>query len=424
MCALEALRRTRADGAFSNIVLDAVLRESKLSKADKAFATALYYGVLERNITLEYIINSFCNSGKKVAPLVMDCLKLGLYQIKYMDKIPQSAAVNETVKLAKKKCGGAAGFVNALLRRACREEVSLPEGDGAYALSIRYSCDKSLVMELKRELGTETAERFLADSLNSAPIYIRVNTLKTNQTDLAQRLGEICQCEPTGLPNALKLKGIGGLESNPLFEEGLFHVEDLAAQWAVKALDLQAGQRLLDMCSAPGGKAFSAAQHMENRGEIIACDLYENRVNLINGGAKRLGINIISAKVMDSTLHSPELGEFDRVLCDVPCSGLGIIRRKPDIKYKSADEFAELPRIQLAILQNGAKYLKKGGRLVYSTCTLRKEENRDVVDAFLAANPDFRLLPCFIAGESGGEKTFLPEIDGSDGFYVAVLIKE
>ncbi len=426
LCALEALKRTRKDGAYSNLVLDVVLSESDLSSADRAFASALYYGVLERTITLDYIISQLCtSSAKKVAPLVMDCLRLGIYQIKYMDKVPESAAVNETVKIAKQKCSGAAGFVNAVLRRACREEIELPVGRTAYALSINYSCHKSIAKELMDSYGYEQAEKFLAESLNAPPVYIRVNTTAVSPEVLMEKLlGMGLNVSRTDIPEALAVKNIGNLENNPLFTEGFFHVEDMAAQWAVKVLAPKAGQRVLDLCAAPGGKAFSAAEYMENKGEILAFDLYENRANLIRNGAERLGLSIVRANAADSTVHNSELGQFDRVLCDVPCSGLGIIRRKPDIKYKSAEDFADLPDLQYALLENGAKYLKKGGRLVYSTCTLRPAENENIVARFLAEHPEFSPLELDIAGERASARTFWPQSDKTDGFFVAVFVKE
>lgn len=426
LCALEALRRTRKDAAFSNIVLDAVLQESDLNRGDRAFATAIYYGVLERSKTLDYMISKLCNSGSnKIAPMVAECLRIGLYQIKYMDKVPQSAAVNETVKMVRKKCTSATGFVNAILRRACREDIALPQGDTPEDMSILYSCDVSIAECLIKDLGIGAAREFLKASLEAAPIYIRVNTLKITPEELVEKLNELgIEAKKTNIPEALMIKGIGSVEKNPLYAEGLFHVEDLAAQWAVKSLCPKSGERVLDMCSAPGGKAFSAAEYMGDKGEIKAFDLYENRVGLIQSGAERLGISIISASSGDSSVFNESLGEFDAVLCDVPCSGIGIIRRKPDIKYKSVSDFGSLPELQYSILSNGARYLKKGGRLVYSTCTLRKEENGEVAARFLKEHPEFKPLKVDIGGEKLSEKTFLPQNDETDGFYVAVFIKE
>ncbi len=426
ICALEALRRTNRDGAYSNLVLDAVLEESDLSAADKAFTAALYYGVLERIKTLDYMISRLCTGGtKKIAPMVMECLRLGLYQIKFMDKVPQSAAVNETVKIVKKKCSGATGFVNAVLRRACREDIPLPQGNTPEAMAIRYSCDESIANELIKGYGAEVAEGFLASSLNAAPIYIRVNTLKTTADSLLVQLDEMgIKAEKCAIDEALVVFNMGSVERNPLYKNGLFHVEDLAAQWAVKALEPKAGERALDMCAAPGGKTFSAAQFMNDQGEILAFDLYENRAGLIKSGAERLGISIITASAGDSAKYDDSLGEFDRVLCDAPCSGLGIIRRKPDIKYKSCEDFAELPALQSALLDNAARYVKSSGRLVYSTCTLRREENDAVADAFLAAHPEFHPKEVEIAGDILSRRTFLPQSDGTDGFYISVFEKE
>lgn len=423
---IEALRKTRQDKGYSNLVINSVLDSSELDNRDKAFVCALYYGVLERVITLDYIISEFCSMPlKKISPFVLNCLRTGIYQIKYMDRIPDSAAVNETVKLVKKRCASASGMVNAVLRRACREGILLPEGDSAEDMSIRYSCKKWIVNELINDYGADTAREFLECSLETPPVYVRVNTLKTTADKLKESfLQQGTECEEIQMGEALKLKNIGSVEDNPLYKQGLFHVEDLAAQWAVKALDTQKGHRVLDMCAAPGGKTFSAAEYMENTGEVLAFDIYESRVGLIKSGAARLGLNNITAITADSTVYDQTLGEFDRVLCDVPCSGIGIIRRKPDIKYKEVEDFSQLQDIQFKLLCTAAKYLKKGGRLVYSTCTLRRNENADLVQKFLEENKEFSPKITEICGERSWHKTFLPQRDGTDGFFIAVLTKE
>ena len=209
-----------------------------------------------------------------------------------------------------------------------------------------------------------------------------------------------------------------------LFQDGLFHVEDLAAQWSAKILDVKPGHRVLDVCAAPGGKSFSLAEYAENRGEVCAFDLYDSRVGLISSGADRLGLDSVIAKQADATVFNQALGEFDRVLCDVPCSGFGIMRRKPDIKYKDKEDLSKLSQLQLDIISTASKYLKSGGKLVYSTCTLRKEENIDVVERFLQGHPDFKPFVCNISDTKYWHKTFLPQKDLTDGFFAAVLIKE
>ena len=416
--AVKALLKVENDSAYSNIALNAVLRESGLENADRAFASAIFYGVLDRRITIDFILSKFIKTPlKKVAPFTLEVLRSAVYQIMFMDKVPDSAAVNEAVKLIKSSRESRnAGFANAILRNILRNEITLPDGKDPQSLSVKYSCPEWIINSFITDYGADTAEELLKESLKPAPVIIRVNTLKTDTATLKTEL------EKRGIPsdtaetdNALILKkGIDAADFD-LYKMGFFYAEDISSQTAVSVLNPQKGERVLDMCAAPGGKSFTMALLMENAGEIVSCDLYEQRVGLIESGAERLGIDIIKPMTADASRYNEDLGKFDCILCDVPCSGLGVLRRKPDIKYKPENDFAELEALQHKILENAARYLKKGGRILYSTCTLRRAENEKLVNSFIMEYNGFRKMY---------EHTYLPHIDKTDGFYCALIVKD
>lgn len=413
--AVSALLKIEKDNAYSNITLAAFLKDAEFAPQDKALFSALVYGVLDRKITLDYVLSKYMKTPlKKTAPFTLAVLRCALFQIMFMDKIPESAAVNEAVKIIKKsKESRNAGFVNAVLRAVLREGCSLPEGDTAENLSIKYSCPLWITESFCRDYGIDTAKKILEESLKTPPLSIRVNNIKTDTESLKKEfLNRGIDFENGGNDNCLVIKGGMDIAENNLYKKGLFYAQDEASQRAVGVLSPKKGERVLDMCAAPGGKSFTMACLMQNEGEIIACDLYEKRVGLIAEGAKRLGLNIIKTAVADATVFDKSLGEFDCILCDVPCSGLGVLRRKPDIKYKPECDFRELEEIQYSILCNARKYLKKGGRILYSTCTLRQEENENLVIRFQKEYNTFRKVY---------EHTFIPHIDNTDGFYCALL---
>ena len=356
--AVLALQKIFVDGAYSNIAVNSYLKESDLTKEDKALATALIYGVLDRKITLDYVISSFAKTPiKKLSPFTLNVLRTALFQIMYMDKIPESAAVNEAVKLIKKsKESRNSGFVNAVLRNILRAENLLPTGDNVKDLSVIYSCPESIIDSFINDYGKETAVILLAEALKPAPLTIRVNTVKTDVEAFLTEMPDAVAVKPDGA--VVINKGID-INNDELFKKGYFFVQDTASQTAVSVLSPKAGNRVLDMCAAPGGKSFSMALLMQNNGEIISCDIYDHKCELIKKSANRLGLNIIKPIVQDGTVYNADLGEFDCVLCDVPCSGLGIIRRKPDIKYKDFSEFDGLLPIQKAILNNAKNMLKR-----------------------------------------------------------------
>lgn len=415
--AARTLLKIEKDSAYSNITLASVFGENELTKEDKKLVSALVYGVLDRKITLDWVLSRFMKTPvNKTAPFTLQVLRSALFQIMFMDKIPESAAVNEAVKLIKNsKESRNAGFVNGVLRSILRADKLLPLDSSAESLSIRYSCPLNIVNSFIEDYGTDNAVSLLEESLKAPPTVLRVNTLKTDRDILLSKLGDYnIECEKGETENSVILKKGTDIPSNPLYKEGLFHIQDLASQKAVSILSPNEGERILDICAAPGGKSFTMAELMGNMGEVIACDLYEHRCSLIKASAKRLGIDIIKTYVSDATKKNTELGSFNAVLCDVPCSGLGVIRRKPEIKYKPIEDFTDLENIQYKILENASGYLKSGGRILYSTCTLRKGENERIIEKFLSNHKDF---------SKEYEHTFMPHTDNTDGFYCSLLIK-
>lgn len=414
--AVKALIKVR-ESAYSNIALNKVLNEDNLSGADRSLATAIFYGVLDRDITLNYVLSEFIKTPlKKVSPLALECLKIALYQIMFMDTIPDSAAVNESVKLIKaSKQKHLSGFVNGVLRNVLRSQIKLPDSTDAKSLSIKYSCPEWIIDSFIKDYGIDDAISLLKASLQSPPLMLRVNTLKIDSDELLTSLAnEGVSADKIQFDNALKIVGGIDIKNSKCYRQGLFHAQDLASQTAVKILNPTQNETVLDICSAPGGKAFTMAQYMNGMGKIIACDLYEKKVELISQGAKRLGLSNITAIQNDALVFNNALGQFDAILCDVPCSGLGVMRRKPEIKYKDLNEYDDITKIQSKILENAASYLKINGRILYSTCTLRKSENDAVINGFLDKHSDYQLKY---------QHTFMPHRDGTDGFYCALLQK-
>ncbi|MBP3328668.1 MAG: 16S rRNA (cytosine(967)-C(5))-methyltransferase RsmB [Clostridia bacterium] len=427
--AFDILLKIHKDSAYSNIALDAELDSQPLSGVDRAFVSALVYGTLERAITLDYQIEQYLTQPvSKLKAQVLTALRMGAYQLLFMDKIPSSAAVNESVKLVKtNSCSFAAGLVNAVLRKVSANGIVLPEKKGLYYYSIKYSCPKWLIKLWKDAYGEENAVKIAKASLGGAETVLRVNTLRTTADELTASLNsEGVNCRKAEFDeNALVLEKAGSLKKLRAYDDGLFHVQDTASQLCCKALGAKAGDTVLDICSAPGGKAFTTAQYMKNEGRIVACDIYEGRLNLIKNGAQRLGISIIETAENDGSVHNSDFPMADKILCDVPCAGLGVIRRKPEIRFKDGAEVDKLPEIQYSILKASAGYLKKGGVLVYSTCSLNPAENEEIITRFLNENSDFeslKVLPEITRyGEDTDYLTLMPHIHSSDGFFVSAI---
>ena len=427
--AFEALCRMERDKAYSNLTLDSVLQRVP-DPRERQFASALFYGVLERRVTLDRILDAYVKKGAaSLDPEVLTALQLGLCQLLYLDSVPDRAAVDESVELIKgTRRKNAAGLVNGVLRSFLRDGKKLPAAssdDPLEKASLETAMPRWILSLWAEQYGMETALQLARDCLGRPPLQLRVNTVLCTAEEAARQLrasGASVAPHPL-LPDCLTVSGLGAVGEHPLIRQGLCYVQDASSQLCARAVEPRPGQRVFDLCAAPGSKSFTMAQLMENRGELLAFDLHDSRVRLIRSGADRLGLSVIRAAKGDASRFSPQLGLADRVLCDVPCAGLGVIRRKPEIRLKTPEEIRGLPGIQKKILLNGANYVKPGGLLVYSTCSLNKEENDRVADAFLAARPDFApdpLPPLFDGLTDGGYKaTLMPHKGDFDGFFVA-----
>ena len=418
--ALDLLLKGEKTKQYSNIALDNALKKSDLSTADKGLASALFYGVIERRITLDYQIKSLSSRDlKDIDSKTINALRIGLYQLIYLDRIPHHAAINESVSLCTRK---SAGFANAILRSFLRKGgLTLPDKSSTLEyLSVAYSIDIPLLSRLLSIYGKDETEKLLEAINQAPPTTLRVNTLFTSKETL---INKISSSIPTkNAPNGIFVQG--SVRDIYGFDDGLFFVQDEASQICVEALGAKSGELIMDICACPGSKSFGAAISMNNQGEIYSFDLHENKLSLVINGAKRLKIDIIKTSACDGRHFLPEFGKkADRIICDVPCSGFGVLAKKPELRYKNPEESASLPKIQLAILENACKYLKVGGALIYSTCTIFPEENEENIKAFLANHPDFVLEEWQVGDISAtnGMITLLPHIHKTDGFFIAKL---
>ena len=429
---VKMLMKMESSEAYSNLLLDHAFNEAELSDRDKAFAAALFYGVLERRLTLDHVIRTNSKIAfEKLDKAAVQILRTGLYQLLYMPSVPESAAVNESVKMCKKlKCFSAQGFVNGMLRSFIRsgKKISYLGISPEKRLSVEYSCPEWLTEKFISEYGMDFAVRALKASVGKPPVYARVNVLRTTTDKVIAELSKhrIKAAPYPGLVNCIRLEKAGDIEKCAPFRQGLFHVQDISSQLCCLTLRPVVNETVLDVCAAPGGKSFTLAELMGNNGKLYSMDLHDMRVGLIEDGAARLGIKIITAMQNDASKFNGALPQADRVLCDVPCSGFGVIRRKPEIKYKPPEEFAGLPEIQYQILETSARYVKSGGTLVYSTCSMLKDENERQIARFLKDHPEFEIdaLPDTVPsalrahyGENGLQ--LLPCRDGVEGFFVA-----
>ena len=430
--ALEALAACRRNGAWVDGALKQVLRQSALSGRDAAFASRIAYGVMQNRLYLDrHISRCLTQRIEKLEPLLLDILRIGAYQLLLMDKVPVNAAVNEAVEMAKAhRLARAAGLVNAVLRNIDRRRGEpLIFSDPLEGLSVQTSHPRALVERMTALLGKEEAERFLRANNEPIPTVIQTNTLKVDAATLRASLeGEGVRVTPhPWLADCFEISGTGSLESLRAWREGRFMVQDAAAKLAALAAAPKAGDFVIDACAAPGGKSFAMAMCMEGQGKILSCDVEAHKLRLMEAGAERLGIACMEVRLANGSVFDETLAEkADVVVCDVPCSGLGIIRKKPYIRYKDMDSLVGLPAIQSTILDNASRYVRRGGTLIYSTCTVLPEENEGVTDAFLCAHPDFTYDTFLLPGPIGavaGHITLWPQRHGTDGFYICRMTR-
>lgn len=426
----QALLRMERDHGYSNLVLSSVL-ESCPKELNTGFITMLFYGTLEHLRTIDYYLNLFSKvKTAKMEPSVRQILRMAVQQICWMDRVPDSAACNEAVKLCKKHAFRLSGYVNGVLRTMLRERerLVLPPVTDAASLAVICNVSDSLARLFVEQYGLSRSEKLLSAFSERHRTALCVNTLKETPAAVLARLGE--RPVAAGLyPELLLLEESGRVTELPGYQEGLFYFQDTAAYLCARLSGAAPGDRVLDLCAAPGGKSFTCGVLMNNQGLIEARDENAARLKLVQEGAQRLGLTLIQTHPGDATHWEPALEKrFDLVLCDVPCSGLGVLGKKPEIRYKDRGDFTELPALQLSILQTGSRYVRPGGVLVYSTCTLNRAENEAVVKAFLQGE-DF--VPCDLqadlpeslqdAQEAPGMLTLYPDLHHMDGFFICKL---
>lgn len=423
------------DGAWSDGALHHYLQRAELSLRDRALATRLAYGVVQNELLCDWYLRQFSKLRlSKIAPRVRICLRLGIYQLILSDRIPAHAAVDETVALIRHYGHAndrAVGFANGILRAVAQAvadntlpRLNCPDKESFY--SLRYSHPEWLVRRLTAQYGQKETAKLLEANNQIAPVSIRVNQLRIQpQEALARLVADGFPVQQHPLVPSILLAESGDIAAHPLFIQGAVTIQDTASAVCVEVLDPQPNTFVLDCCAAPGGKTFYIAERMANCGTLISCDIYAHKLEKIQQGADRLGLSIVQPTLQDAAQYHPEWqGRADFVLCDVPCSGMGIIRKKPEIRYKNADELDNLPEIQQNILENCARYVRPGGTLVYSTCTILQAENQAVVHAFLQNHPNFEAVPIAhpIFGQADdGMITLLPSVHNTDGFFFAKL---
>ena len=422
------------DGAWSEGALHHFLIRANLPARDAALAARLVYGTLQNRSMCDFYLSRYSTLRlKKIAPRVLDAMRMAVYQLTMLDRIPAHAAVGESTAIIRRYCRAdqrTVNFANGVLRAIARDcaqnqlpRLDCPDKESYYAL--RYSHPAWLVRALSAQYGLKETERIAAANNEVAPLSVRVNRVRMTREQAAARLeADGFTAEPHQTMETILLCAGGDIASHPLFEAGAISIQDAASAACVEVLNPAPYARTVDCCAAPGGKTFYIAERMQNKGDLISCDIYEHKLEKIRQGAARLGLSIIQPRCADGRQEQHDLKDAaDFVLCDVPCSGLGIIRKKPEIRFKTEEELRGLPQIQAQILANCAGYVKPGGTLVYSTCTILQRENEDVVHAFLETHPNFACMPFThpVCGETKGMVTLLPHLHQTDGFFIAKL---
>ncbi|MCC0639285.1 MULTISPECIES: 16S rRNA (cytosine(967)-C(5))-methyltransferase RsmB [unclassified Clostridioides] len=418
---------------YSNIAINKHFKNLEISDMDRGLATELIYGVVENKYYLDYIINKLSKiKVKKMSTYVKIFLRMGTYQILFLNSISDYAAVNETVKLSKKYDKKSSGFINAILRNEIRNKdtiMDIAEEDSVKYLSIKYSYNSWIIKNWIENFGQEFTEDLLEANNEKPSIYIRTNTLKISREELIEKLNEkgiMCLKVPM-VEEAIKVEKLKNIENNELFKAGLFTIQDISSMIVGKVINPKEDSLILDVCSAPGGKSTHLATLMNNTGQVIARDIFEHKLKLIKATVNRLGLKNVCVEGFDaSEIDENSINKFDYVLADVPCSGLGIIRRKPEIKYKKEEELEDITSIQKKILENASKYVKIGGTLVYSTCTVQDMENINIITSFIEEYNNFELIPIDtinvdLDNQDKGYLKIYPNIHGIDGFFIAKL---
>lgn len=438
--AVKILLKAEKRSEFSNKLLNSTFREYDIDNVEQRFISNLVYGVLENRINIDYKIRKFSKARlKKIENEILMILRVSVYQLDHMDKVPESAVVNEAVKMAKKVNSRFGGFVNGILRSYIREKDNIPypskEKDLVSYLSVIYSHETWMIEKWIEQYGEDITTEILMANNEKPHLSIRVNNLKTDIGSLKSKLTEKGMLVRNSLlvEDGLIIESLGDNKIHKLdeFNEGLFQIQDESSMLVSVIADPKPGDFVMDVCAAPGGKTTHMAQIMKNNGRVIARDLHEDKLKLVRENAVRLGIEIIETQAVDGMIHNREYNEkCDIVIVDAPCSNLGIIRRKPDVKYKKTEAgVVDLSKIQYSILENSAKYLKKGGKLLYSTCTIDKIENEEVCQAFLLNNPDFTMETIegyekFNKSKDKNVLQMIPTVNGTDGFYICKMIKK
>ena len=431
--ALNIINRVLIEGAYSNLVLSNELNEADLNEKDRALVTELVYGTIRRKKTLDMIISNYIKDISLMDERVLNILRMAIYQMHFLDKVPEFAACNEAVELAKQISLQDSKLVNGILRSYTKNPDDMDVKDKIDRLVYQYSYEPWFIRMMYKQYGEENGRKILS-GLNATPkVTVRVNANKGEYDEVFERLEEMGYDVEEGYacPEAIIIKGGSSIENNELFREGLITVQDESAMLVSPLLDLKPGDIALDLCAAPGGKTTHIAELLENEGKVYSFDLHENKLSLINENLERLGLNNVEVEAMDATKLNPKyVACADKVLIDVPCSGLGIIRKKPEIKWnKSRKSLKDLVPTQRAIMENAWAYLKNGGTMIYSTCTLNTEENQDNVEWFLNKYKDAKVEKIFLGNmdnfiyNNDGSLTILPN-EYMDGFYIAKISKK
>ncbi|QJA09223.1 16S rRNA (cytosine(967)-C(5))-methyltransferase RsmB [Romboutsia sp. CE17] len=432
--ALKVLLDIEENNNYSNIAINKHFKNVNLNNQDRGLATELIYGVVENKYYLDYIIDKLSKiKCKKMNIYVKILLRMGIYQILLLNSISDYAAVNETVSLVKKYDKRSSGFVNAILRNVIRQKDTIGEvdlkDDKIMYLATRYSYKPWMIKNWINNFSEEFTEDLLEANSEKPSVYLRTNTLKISRDSLIEKLkseGINCSIVPN-IDEAIRVENLKNIENNQLFKDGLFTIQDISSMMVGKVMNPKENSLVLDVCSAPGGKTTHLATLMNNTGKVVSRDIFDHKLKLIQSTVDRLGLTNVEVQSFDaSVLDEESIDKFDYVLADVPCSGLGIIRRKPEIKYKEKAELKDLPKIQKDILKNASKYVKVGGTLIYSTCTIQDNENIEVIKDFLDNNNNFKLVPINevkvdLDNQDNGYLKIYPNIHDIDGFFIAKL---